>query len=134
MRFLILLLIVILLFHAIATNFSLYWKYRWIDIIPHIFGGIWLGSLMIWYVYFSGKVATPKSPVVFVFLIILGAAALGGVLWEFFEFLFDQFIAKKIYIDSFQAGLKNTISDLFFDLFGGLVAVLYFLKQKNAAK
>jgi uncharacterized membrane protein YjdF len=58
-------------------------------------------------------------------------SALGGILWEFHEFLFDYFIAKKGRYLFTQLGVVDTMSDLFFDLIGGLTAGLIFLRKRN---
>ena len=50
--------------------------------------------------------------------------ALIGVLWEFFEFLFDTFVASRTGIELAGPGLKDLLGDLFFDLLGGFVVTL----------
>lgn len=128
------LLIVISVVHGIAMYFFLYWKLKWIDIILHFLGGLFLGFLAIWLIYFSGRISSPEFPRWFVVLAILSGVALGGVLWEFSEFGIDYLIAKKDFSFYNQLGVKDTMSDLFFDLIGGLIASALFLcenKQKQ---
>lgn len=127
-KFLIWFLIFIFFLHGINTYFYLYWQIEWLDNVLHFLGGAWLALFMVWFSYFFGKAAVPKAPVFFVLLIIVGASALGGIIWEFFEFSFDQFVGKGI-MDIGQLGVKDTMSDLFFDLLGGLAVGLIFVKK-----
>jgi hypothetical protein len=53
----------------------------------------------------------------FVFLFTLSFAALGGVLWEVYEFSSDQFLNMTLQ----GGGNKDTMTDLIADLVGGLV-------------
>ncbi len=46
-----------------------------------------------------------------------------GVLWEFFEFFTNNHIGRDLF------NMLDTISDIFFDLAGGTLAVFYFLKR-----
>lgn len=61
----------------------------------------------------------------------LSFVALVGVLWEFFEFGYDVFISSKGYSGALQQGVGDTMSDLFFDLLGGLVFLVIY-KYLNA--
>lgn len=126
---LIFLFVFLLAFHIISVIFSLYWLIRWIDIPMHLLGGIWLAMLSIWIFYVSGRFSLPRKSYLLSLILILGLVALGGILWEFFEFSFD-FVSHKKW--SVQFGLIDTISDLFFDLLGGLCVYFLFInKNKN---
>lgn len=134
-KFLFLFFLLIFILHIIAIQISLYWKIRWIDIFFHFFGGLWLGFFAGWLLCLSGKVSI-KSSLFFLFLLILSISALGGVFWEFSEFLYDQFISKKGYLNLniAQLGIIDTMSDLFFDILGGAIAGIIFLKRKYHEK
>ncbi|MEK7575465.1 MAG: hypothetical protein AAB491_00015 [Patescibacteria group bacterium] len=126
---LIFLFVFLIAFHIISVIFSLYWLIRWIDIPLHFFGGVWLAMFSIWIFYISGKFSLSKKPYILSFILTLGLVALGGILWEFFEFSFD-FVSHKKWLA--QLGLSDTISDLFFDLLGGSCAYFIFInKSKN---
>jgi len=133
-KFIILIFLAIFIFHILAVCFYLYWVVWWLDIIMHVLGGLWIALLAAWFLYFSGKVNINNTSSFSVLIIILGIVALGGVLWEFFEFSFDKIILGKI--ENFiklagpvQLGVSDTMSDLFFDLAGGLLGGLIFLKR-----
>ncbi len=63
---------------------------------------------------------------------VLAFVALIGIFWEFFEFISDFFF-KSDKLGLFQAGAADTLSDLFFDLVGGvtLFAVYKYLELRN---
>ncbi|MGG3562433.1 hypothetical protein ABES03_12645 [Neobacillus rhizosphaerae] len=70
----------------------------------------------------------------FVFLFTLSFAALGGVLWEVYEFSSDQFFDMTLQ----GGGNKDTMTDLIADTIGGLVIAIVAgirtrskLKKKN---
>lgn len=56
------------------------------------------------------------------FIIFLSFAAFFGVLWEFFEFVTNRYIVHINFIT-----YTDTLSDLFFDLLGGVVGFLLIL-------
>lgn len=59
-------------------------------------------------------------------LCILGFVALVGIGWEWFEFCFDEFIAVRNSWGLTQLGLADTMADLFFDLLGALVVIVWY--------
>lgn len=58
---------------------------------------------------------------------MLGFVALVGVSWEIYEFLLDRFFSSALGFSN-QPSLADTISDLFFDIFGGAAALLLSLR------
>ncbi|MBO0962862.1 hypothetical protein J1P26_24630 [Neobacillus sp. MM2021_6] len=57
----------------------------------------------------------------FVFLFTLSFAALGGVIWEIYEFSCDQFLGMTLQ----GGGNKDTMTDLVADTVGGLVIAVW---------
>ena len=58
-------------------------------------------------------------------IIVLGWTALGGVLWEFSEYFYDLLVyANGWSANPVQFGLDDTLGDIAFDLFGGLIVVV----------
>jgi len=93
--------------------------------VLHFLGGFWQGLLFIW--FFSIKdlpllkpSLDPNDPkliyktIFFVLLI--------GLLWELFEFYTNN------YIVGYPFDRIDTISDLFLDLLGGVLVIIYFFK------
>lgn len=111
--FLILLLFVINFFANKLYWYSSIWYF---DMIMHFLGGFWIGLL---YIYFHNKESVSLR---FVFKILLFTFLI-GVGWEIFEILVNDVIAQNPF------NTLDTFSDLFFDLAGGGISILYFLKR-----
>jgi hypothetical protein len=122
----------ILIFFVFAVNFlanKFYWysSIWYFDMIMHFLGGsvvafvyFWLFSMPILkfqdYIQSDGlDVRFILRTIIFVFFV--------GVAWEFFEYTFNNVIAKNTF------NLLDTISDIFFDLAGGVFAIFYFYKK-----
>ena len=119
-----------LIFFILIVNFLAH-KFYWyssiwhFDILMHFLGGLWLGLASIW--LFSRQKDFFNLSFGFVLKIIL-MVFLAGILWELFEVFFYNYIARN----SFDA--LDTVSDICFDLAGGIFAIFYFLKIIKFAK
>lgn len=82
----------------------------------HFLGGLWVSLTIIW--LFSIQSLSLRSTL----YIVLGIL-LVGVLWEFFELYFINHVAQNPF------NITDTLSDIFFDLAGGFLAILYFFKK-----
>jgi hypothetical protein len=82
----------------------------------HFLGGFWVSLAIIW--FFHVKDVSLKL----IFKIILGVLLI-GFLWEVFEVVIDEIFSKNSF------NVLDTISDIFLDLSGGCLAVLYFTKK-----
>lgn len=103
----------------------------------HFLGGFWLAMVFMW-LNPNFQIPNPKfiklPNYLITVVITLGFVALIGVFWEFFEFTYDIFISANGYSRIAQRGVADTMSDLFFDLLGGLVFLIiykYFLKSND---
>lgn len=121
-------IVLVLIFHAFGM-LGWYEAWHYYDVPMHFAGGVAMGvlALALWdanvkSVTLRGKSAWPKR--LFFALCVLGFVALIGIAWEWFEFLFDQFAQVRAAWGLAQASILDTMSDLFFDLLGGLVVVL----------
>jgi len=97
-------------------QFHWYLSIWYFDMPMHFLGGLWLGLTFIWIL--KVKEISLSSIIkisVFVFFV--------GILWELFEIIINETITG----DSFDT--LDTISDLSFDLTGGFIAMLYFIKR-----
>ncbi len=112
---LLLLIFFIFLLNYLAMEFFWYSSIWYFDMPMHFLGGIWLGLASIY--LFSLKDISLKS-ILKIFFIVL----LIGIGWEIFE-IFIKFVTQN----SFD--FLDTMSDLSFDVLGGLFAILYFTKQ-----
>ena len=120
-RLFLLIFLVLILFVSVLNAYFLWTEnIRWFDEALHLTGGVWVGLAVL-------GLARRESLLRGVFL-ALSSAALVGVGWEWFEFGIDQWIGLGL------MNLPDTLSDLFFDLFGSLMSsVIFFLwmRKKN---
>lgn len=129
LKLIISLLVVILIFHAVAIINYWYWTFSWLDIPMHFFGGFWVAMFFVW--LYHSKISQLSNYLI-AFLITLSFVALIGIFWEFLEFFYDVFISSKGYSGYMQLSAADTIADLFFDLAGGSVLLgIYFFKSKK---
>ena len=97
-------------------RFYWYSSIWYFDMPMHFLGGVWLGLSAIY--LFPLKDYSLKS-IFKIFFIVL----LVGVGWELFEILVNKFTIQ----DPFNS--LDTLSDICFDLAGGLFAILYFIRR-----
>lgn len=109
---LIYLIFFILVMNFLANKFYWYSSIWYLDIIMHFLGGLWLGLAFIY--LFSPQDHSFNS----VFKILLFVLLI-GVGWEVFEIAVNDVITKNPF------NYLDTLSDIFFDLSGGLCAILY---------
>ena len=122
--------------HSYAVFHDWYRVLPWVDVPIHFWGGATGALLLYWLIYrFPGHVNLGKSFVANL-LIVLSWSALGGVVWEFTEFIYDSVIGEYGFnMLPVQFGLEDTLADLAFDLAGGLVVaiamqVVYYKKKR----
>ena len=126
------LLIFILVIHILAIANSWYWTIGWLDMPMHFLGGLWVALFFFWILK---KRFVQVSQVLEGNFLLLGILSLGfvsliGIGWEFYEFLYDKYLAKGLLLS--QASITDTMTDLFFDWVGGLIAVLvYKIRRKR---
>ena len=107
-------------FYAVAAKgFDAYITYPWLDIPTHFCGG-----MAITYFYLVAVVHSQNLVDVFPRLIqlilSLGLTAISAVIGEFLEFSSDALWNTKM-----NLGVSDTLSDLFFGLLGGIVAITF---------
>jgi hypothetical protein len=111
--------------HQIFSYTEFYWNsgWWWLDNPLHLLGGACLA--------FAAAILTtdaikrkrlPKIPWYFFAAFIMGAVMIIGVLWEFYEFIFDVFNPVVVR----QSSVADTVKDLANDLLGGFITVLFF--------
>jgi hypothetical protein len=107
------LVIAIFVLNFLANKFHWYYSIWWFDMLMHFLGGFWLGMVFVWFF----KVRQREFSVNPRFVIRLVAwILLIGVAWELFEYYFINYVAQNNF------DLLDTLSDLFFDLFGGILS------------
>jgi len=128
-------------FGFLATGTYANYKIWWADMVLHFGGGFLVGMFGLWFIFNSEqskkyKFGAEKIPSVYIIILAVSFAALIGVLWEFYEFFMDKITGYKSYsIAVMQENIKDTMSDLFFDIFGSAAAgALFFKTFKNKKK
>ena len=98
--------------HIVATGFSLYWTYLWLDIPMHALGGalVALGFLTCCATYARGDFRRG-------FCVTLGVVMAVGLVWEVFEYATMIAGPEPGYVG-------DTILDLVMDFLGGCAGYL----------
>ncbi len=111
----------VLAFHLISQELSLYYYVRWLDTPMHFLGGMAIaaGSYYI-FKHLEDKGELKTTPVVKIFLAI-AITALAATLWEITEFAGDTLLQTHM-----QPGVWDTMKDLTMGLLGAsLVSLLW---------
>lgn len=82
----------------------------------HFLGGVWVAAILLW--FFP---VTERSKNYFL-KVSLGVLFV-GLSWEVFEYVFNNVLAGNVFDPT------DTISDVFFDMAGGLSLIWYFSKR-----
>lgn len=94
--------------------------------VHHFLGGVWVVLFFNFLMKRFGTIFTGNWKAVAFFLALVGLAALIGVGWELFEFIWDRFFWHSGF--TYLPGIyEDTLSDLFFDLLGGVAGTLLIL-------
>ena len=120
-RFIVALIAVLFCLNLLGLVFHWYDTVSWLDNVHHTLGGFWIGVLGFYLVKIRPKLFVLPDTFWGSMIGVLALAALAGVLWEIYEFVFYFMIVK---VPPPLFGHADTISDLCFDLFGAMVAVL----------
>lgn len=116
----------IFIFHYFSLKYSWYWTYRWLDIPVHILGGFWAALTALWIslkINHIESIFGYKKKALFVMLI---SVLIIAIFWEIFEVVFKvTFLNSKGY-------WPDTLSDISNSFVGGVIAFLYFIKNKPA--
>ncbi|QQR49894.1 hypothetical protein IPF86_02260 [Candidatus Nomurabacteria bacterium] len=111
----------IFLTNLIASVFYWYISMWWFDMPMHFLGGVWLALFGYWLllVIFERKhlaISDIRSiPTIRLMLFVL----ILGISWEFFEFVVSHTTGAML------GNTVDSLSDICFDLAGGLVGLLY---------
>ena len=110
----------------VGLIYDLPFRFWWFDVIIHFAGGIWVISAAQYFSKLFGiEIIGNKHVVASYFIALLGAVVLVGVFWEFAEFVFDQYILKTNFM-KLSGAIEDTLSDLFFDMAGGVGGIIGF--------
>lgn len=108
----------IFLLNFIGSKLHWYYSVWYYDIVMHTLGGLWIALVIFWLYPVKIKNEFTKH----IFFVLLGVLMI-GILWEFFEIFVNETIAKNPF------NFFDTISDIFCDLTGGVLVLIYFYKN-----
>lgn len=115
-KILISLILGIFLVNFLANKFYWYSSIWYFDMIMHTLGSLFLG-LSFMYVFPRKDNSFNSLLKILLFVLFI------GISWEIYEFIFYEIVARNIF------NPLDTFSDLFFDLSGGTMAILYSFKR-----
>lgn len=90
--------------HLLATEYFLYWRLPWFDILTHFVGGMWVALFAAWLLSMRQIVPRLRYSLV--------SALLFGIVWEIFEM-------SALIID-FPTDALDTVKDLTVVIIGGI--------------
>lgn len=134
--FILVIIVLVFLLNTLANLYFWYWTYIHFDEFMHFLGGVFLGSSALYIYYASSYIIPQHKSFIFALFVAVGATALIGIFWEFFEYTLYSGIAKdtltsQLYL---KGGLSDTLSDLCFDLLGSIFATGLFYTLWNKKK
>ena len=106
----------ILVINFFANKFYWYSSIWYFDMIMHFLGGFWIG-LTSFYIFSPQNIS---GKLIFKILLLVLCIGIG---WEVYEILVNDILAQNSF------NFLDTFSDIFFDLSGGLCAMLYLWKK-----
>ena len=136
-RLLIIFFILIALIHGLGLAQSWYWSYLWLDTVMHLLGGGWLSLLFFYLFEKRWRIFDLKKSFSATLILALGFVSFAAVLWEFYEYSYDNFIAgipesiprphPSLYADT----LKDFMNALIGGMFVFFVYWFYFKKLSS---
>lgn len=120
-----LLIIGIFFVNTLAIKFYWYSLVWWFDMPMHFLGGLWVGLAASFVWLYSGWITPPKNVLLGTILTLLISVFLIGFLWEVYEFAVQYMIPQG----GVLANPLDSLSDIFFDCAGGVVALLYIMSR-----
>lgn len=118
----------ILLFclQVVLILLGVYERCPWLDIPMHVLGGVFIAnSFSLAVTYFQQRKFISDLNVLSRSIFLFSLTSAAAVFWEFGEFTLDFFFSTRA-----QAGLEDTMLDMFLGLLGG-AALIVFLARRD---
>jgi len=114
-------------YNGITANPELYWA----DMALHFLGGILVAAIFLNFFGNRRDLFDLSVNRISGFLFVVSFVALIGLLWEFYEYLNDYFFLQWLSSLPANITLSDTLSDLLFDLFGGITASVSYYSRES---
>jgi len=118
--------VAIVILHLTFYKTGLYGAWHWLDVPMHIFGGIFLGLVWLW---FAGKKLSGLDPLVFLGSIV-GFVLTFGVLWEIAEYVGWVYFSDVCHLCAlYDPLIDDLLIDLTLDFVGAMIVAAVFWKK-----
>lgn len=109
----------------VASYFHWYWSIWWFDMPVHFLGGVFVGMLSIYLLYKKISVWKIGKQDLRILMMVLVGTFVFGFLWEIFEFFVQGSSNGNL------ANVVDSVSDICFDLAGGIFAFLMYVQNSD---
>lgn len=93
----------------------------------HIFSGFWIGLLFFYLFLERRRILSADIGFIPLTCLAIGFVASMGIAWEFYEYLLQVYMGNlTTFGDSLPGVHFDTLKDLFDDLMGGILAMLWY--------
>jgi hypothetical protein len=107
--------------HLVLVFVGIFQRYPWLDIPTHFLGGVFITySFSLTITYLQERKILSELNVFTRSVFLFGLTSSAVVIWEFGEFTLDFFFDTVA-----QAGLEDTMLDMFLGLFGGTALIVF---------
>jgi len=131
LKFVALLWVGIFIAWVLAMIYEWHFYYWWIDMVLHFSGGFWV-MVFVRYATENYKFEINGEHNEFArFIVFVSFVVFVGVLWEFYEFVWDRYITMSGFTYLARV-FEDTLSDLVLDIFGGITAFLLYFRNGKA--
>src|SRR3989338_3960092 len=122
--FLFVMLVVLVVINNTALRHFWYWSYPWFDIVTHFMGGFWVGGMLLWFLFLSGKKVDNAVRTRTLFIKTAVFVLVVALFWDGIEYGIGAVsIIQKGYF-------SDTIGDLFVGVAASIVVTSVFLLKK----
>jgi ABC-type enterochelin transport system permease subunit len=122
----ILTILFIAIFHYFALKNSWYWTFRWLDIPVHVVGGFWVSLTVLWICLKIKHIDSINGYKKKALIVMLSSVLIVAIFWEIFELVSGVTSLHNV------GYWQDSLSDISNSFVGGIIAFLYFIKNKKA--
>ena len=111
--------------YLVLVFFGFHLRYPWIDIPSHFLGGVFIAnSFSMGLTYFQQRKLLSEMNELSRSIFLFALTSTATIIWEFGEFILDFFFRTKA-----QAGLEDTMLDMFLGMLGGTCIIIFLARR-----